>query len=39
MKHLEKMIKLVLNSETLIGLEGFKSIQVDEINEDTYLVY
>ena len=25
--------------ETLIGLEGFKSIQVDEVNEDIYLVY
>jgi len=25
--------------ETLIGSEGFKSIQVDEVNDDTYLVY
>ena len=31
--------KISPNSETLIGVEGFKSIQIDEINDDTYLVY
>jgi penicillin-binding protein 1A len=31
--------KISPNSETLIGTEGFKSIQIDEINDDTYLVY
>ena len=39
MKHLELSDKISPNSETLIGVEGFKSIQIDEINDDTYLVY
>ena len=31
--------KIRTYGETLIGLEGFKSIQDDEINDDIYLVY
>ena len=31
--------KISSYSETLIGLEGFKSIQVDEIDDDIYLIY
>jgi penicillin-binding protein 1A len=34
-----KSDKITPYGETLIGLEGFRSIQVDEINDDTYLVY
>jgi penicillin-binding protein 1A len=34
-----KSDKIGSYGDTLIGLEGFKSIQVDEINEDTYLIY
>jgi penicillin-binding protein 1A len=34
-----KSDKISPYGDTLIGLEGFKSIEVDEINEDTYLVY
>ncbi|MDA9591516.1 PBP1A family penicillin-binding protein [Pelagibacteraceae bacterium] len=31
--------KLSLYGETLIGLEGFRSIQVDEVSDDIYLIY
>jgi len=34
-----KSDKISPYGDTLIGLEGFKSIEVDEINEDTYLIY
>ena len=34
-----KSDKISSYGKTLIGLEGFRAIQVDEINDDTYLVY